>query len=161
MAGCINGTLQHLARSVIIEDEGIVGIDMEIEDEVPELVMINGAIDLDGVTGRIHKMHIREANSRRIHDDLIMLDGIARVGPRERERCIIRHTIEQHIHHSFSTTDDHFSCTIAIEVTQHIGRPMVDEIERHGVGIHIEIPYSGAIEVRHTMEIDHSTIGDW
>ena len=38
---------------------------------------------------------------------------------------------------------------------------MVNEIERHGVGIHIEIPYSGAIEVSHTIEIDHGTSGDW
>ena len=161
MSGSIDGSLQHLTRSVIIKDEGIVGIDMEIEDEVAELVMINSSIDLDGVPVYIDEMDIREADGRCIHNDLIMPDGIACIGPRERERCIIRHTIKQHVDHSFSSADNHFSCSVAIDVTQHIGRPMVNEIERHGVGIHIEIPYSGAIEVSHTIEIDHGTSGYW
>ena len=70
-------------------DVDIVGIDVDIQVKIFELIMIDASVHLHRIPVSVHQMHIGEEDGGRIHDDHVFMNRITGVGPGERERCVL------------------------------------------------------------------------
>ena len=58
-----------------------MGIDMQVEGKTTELFMVDSSVQIHLVTFHIHQMNVGEEDSRGIHDDGVMGDGVPCSGP--------------------------------------------------------------------------------
>ena len=155
MAGGVYLTLQHLSLAALVEHQRVVGIHMKVEHEVAELVVADTAFQGHGVSLGVYQVDVGEDDRRGVHDDGVALDGVARARPGQRQRRVLGRGTQQHVGQPLSPAYYHLTRRMAVQITQYGGCPVVDESQRHRVGIHIEFPAARTVEQRLTVQVDH------
>ena len=149
----IDMSAKHLTRRLFVEDECLMGINMQVEGKITELLVVDGTVQIHFVAFLIDQMHVGETNGGGIQDDGVMRDGIACSGPRQGERRILRCCPNEHVGITFVTAYHHLTGSRSVEIGEHRRGPVVNKGERHCVSLHIEVPCADTVEERFTFKV--------